>query len=235
MNLFYQKDFSHIQALTDDEAFHAAKVLRLREGDRLHITDGQGHLYEGIVQRLSPKRCELSVVATQKIAARPYQIEIAVAPTKNIDRLEWFIEKATEIGIADISLFYSEHSERRQVKLDRLEKIAVSAMKQSLQAYLPKVKEVGDLRQWLINHREDNTWQRFVAHLPTGALPPHLLQAATPQGHYRVLIGPEGDFSPSELILAQELGYQNVVLGNTRLRTETAALVACQILNILNY
>ncbi|MCU0340894.1 MAG: 16S rRNA (uracil(1498)-N(3))-methyltransferase [Spirosomaceae bacterium] len=235
MNLFYQKDFAHTHALTDDEAFHAAKVLRVREGDRLHVTDGQGNRFEGIVHQITPKRCALIHVTAQRAAPLSCQIEIALAPTKNIDRLEWFIEKATEMGISTVTLFYAEHSERRQVKLDRLEKIAISAMKQSLQAYLPVVQEVGDFKKWLLSQTTETALQRFIAHLPDGMPPPHLFQAATKQGRYRVLIGPEGDFSKDELQLAQELGYQNVVLGHTRLRTETAALVACQTLHILNY
>lgn len=231
MNLFYQPNFSELSALTDDEAFHAAKVLRLREGEAVQVTDGKGNWFDAIVKQSTPKRCEMSVVRETKQSPRPYHIEIALAPTKNLDRIEWFVEKATEMGIDRISFFYTKHSERRNMKLERLQKIAVSAMKQSLQAFLPEIVEVGDFEKYLpqIPHS-----QRFIAHLPEKQTPSHLLRAAKPQGNYIVLIGPEGDFTPNELIMAQELKFENVILGTTRLRTETAALVACHTLHTLN-
>jgi len=233
MHLFYQPDFEQSLALTDDEAFHAAKVLRLREGEQVRVTNGKGYWYNAIIKKNNPKRCELQLIHAEAVLPRSYRIEIAIAPTKNIDRVEWFVEKAVEIGIDSISFFYSEHSERRTIKLDRLQKIAVSAMKQSLQAYLPTINEVGDLRKWLHSLTPQHH-ERFIAHLPNGQQPAHLFKAATAQRSHLVLIGPEGDFSDNELKLAQELGFMNVVLGPTRLRTETAALTACQILNTLN-
>ncbi|MCA0234476.1 MAG: 16S rRNA (uracil(1498)-N(3))-methyltransferase [Bacteroidetes bacterium] len=233
MHLFFQPNFSSISALTDDEAFHAAKVLRLREGEVVQVTDGQGSWYDAQVRQSTPKRCDLQILKQTTYEPRPYSIEIALAPTKNIDRIEWFVEKATEMGIDKISFFYTKHSERRTIKLDRLQKIAVSAMKQSLQAYLPQLEEVGDFEKWLPKASE-TTAQKFIAHLPDDALPPHLLKSALPKQKYLVLIGPEGDFTTKEIELTQQLGFQMAVLGNTRLRTETAALVACQTLHLVN-
>jgi len=233
MHLFYQPNFSEISALTDDEAFHAAKVLRLREGESVRVTDGKGNWYDAIVQQTHPKRCDLQIVQQASYEPRPYSIEIALAPTKNLDRMEWFVEKATEIGIDKISFFYTKHSERRTMKLERLQKIAVSAMKQSLQAYLPEITEVGDFEKWILKSSE-LTFQKFIAHLPANQVPDHLLKKAIFGQNYMVLIGPEGDFTEAEIQLTQQNDFQMVTLGNTRLRTETAALVACHTLHAAN-
>ncbi len=238
MHLFYQPNFSEISALTDDEAFHAAKVLRLREGEAVQVTDGKGSWFEAKVRQTTPKRCDLQIVQQTSCQPRPYSIEIALAPTKNLDRIEWFVEKATEIGIDKISFFYTKHSERRTMKLERLQKIAVSAMKQSLQAYLPEITEVGDFEKWLLTLSKFGTLtklsQKFIAHLPDNQVPEHLLKKALPGQNYTVLIGPEGDFTEAEIQLTQQNDFQMVTLGNTRLRTETAALVACHTLHAAN-
>jgi 16S rRNA (uracil1498-N3)-methyltransferase len=232
MHLFYQPDFSEISALTDDEAFHAAKVLRLREGEAVRVTDGQGSWFDAVVKSSMPKRCDLTVIQRTVQTPRNYRIEIALAPTKNMDRIEWFVEKATEIGIDTISFFYTKHSERRNMKLERLHKIAVSAMKQSLQAYLPKIKEAGDFSKFVPGV---TTAQKFIAHLPEDRIPLHVIKKAPPGQAYTVLIGPEGDFTEAEIQLTQLHSFEMVTLGNTRLRTETAALVACQALHSVNY
>lgn len=233
MHLFYQPNFSEISALTDDEAFHAAKVLRLREGETVQVTNGKGSWYDAIVQQTHPKRCDLKIIQETKQSPRPFRIEIALAPTKNLDRIEWFVEKATEIGIDRISFFYTKHSERRTIKLERLQKIAVSAMKQSLQAYLPEIVEVGDFEKWILKSSKVAS-QKFIAHLPSDLVPEHLLKKALPTQSYTVLIGPEGDFTEAEIQLTQQQDFQMVTLGNTRLRTETAALVACHTLHVVN-
>ncbi|MFN8345117.1 MAG: 16S rRNA (uracil(1498)-N(3))-methyltransferase [Spirosomataceae bacterium] len=233
MHLFYQPDFSEISALTDDEAFHAAKVLRLREGEAVRVTDGKGSWFDAVVKQSHSKRCDLKIIRQTTQSPRPFRIEIALAPTKNLDRIEWFVEKATEIGIDKISFFYTKHSERRTLKLDRLQKIAVSAMKQSLQAYLPEIAEAGDFEKWMLTLSKLTT-QKFIAHLPDNQVPAHLLQKALPKQNYTVLIGPEGDFTEAEIQLTQLNDFQMVTLGNTRLRTETAALVACHTLHAAN-
>ncbi len=232
MHLFYQPNFAQISALIDDEAFHAAKVLRLREGEAVRVTDGQGSWFEAVVQNSTPKRCDLKVIQQTVQTPRNYCIEIALAPTKNLDRIEWFVEKATEIGIDTISFFYTKHSERRNMKMERMHKIAVSAMKQSLQAFLPEIKEVGDFSKYVSGV---TAAQKFIAHLPEDQIPLHVLKKAQPGQAYTVLIGPEGDFTEAEIQLTQLHGFEMVTLGNTRLRTETAALVACQALHSVNY
>ncbi|WP_428662484.1 16S rRNA (uracil(1498)-N(3))-methyltransferase [Runella sp.] len=232
MHLFYQPNFSELSALLDDEAFHAAKVLRLREGEAVRVTDGQGSWFDAIVQQNSPKRCDLKVTQQTRQTPKPFSIEIALAPTKNMDRIEWFVEKATEIGIDTISFFYTKHSERRNMKLERLHKIAVSAMKQSLQAFLPEIREVGDFTKYIPTV---TSTQKFIAHLPENRTPLHILKQAQPMQQYTVLIGPEGDFTEAEIQLTQQYDFEMATLGNTRLRTETAALVACQTLHSVNY
>jgi len=232
MHLFYQPNFLQLSALIDDEAFHAAKVLRLREGESVRVTDGKGSWFDTIVNQSTPKRCDLTILKQTTQLPRSYSIEIALAPTKNLDRMEWFVEKATEIGIDKISFFYTKHSERRTIKLDRLHKIAASAMKQSLQAYLPEIVEVGDFEKFLAS--TDPNKQKFIAHLPEQATPLHLYDAAKPAQDYTILIGPEGDFTAAEIQQTQSDGFQMVTLGSTRLRTETAALMACHTLHLAN-
>ena len=148
-----------------------------------------------------------------------------------MDRIEWFVEKAVEIGIERISFFFGQHSERRVLKLERLEKIAVAAMKQSLQSFLPRLDEAVSLSELLKTVDEP---QRFLAHLPANESPSPLGNVAMPGGRYAVLIGPEGDFSDKEIQQAMEAGFRMVTLGPNRLRTETAALTACQLLNFIN-
>jgi 16S rRNA (uracil1498-N3)-methyltransferase len=207
------------------------------------VTNGKGSWFEAVVQQGHPKRCDLKIILETKQDPRPFHIEIALAPTKNLDRIEWFVEKATEIGIDKISFFYTKHSERRTMKLERLQKIAVSAMKQSLQAYLPEIAEVGDFEKWILalskcGMPNDQTLtklsQKFIAHLPSDQVPEHLLKKALPGQNCTVLIGPEGDFTEAEIQLTQQNDFQMVTLGNTRLRTETAALVACHTLHTVN-
>ena len=231
MHLFFEPDFAIHQSLTEEEAFHATKVLRLKVGDEIKITDGKGYFYEGIFKEIHQKRCSIQVNQKAYIEPRPFSIEIVIAPTKNLDRMEWLVEKATEIGVDKISFVYTQRSERRVIKLDRLHKIAISAMKQSLQAYLPVILEVGDFKKYIPTIKSK---QKFIAHLPESETPKHLIHSALPNTSYTVLIGPEGDFTDDELKLAIEHSFEMVVLGKTRLRTETAALVACQALHFIN-
>ena len=229
MNLFYQPNFQETSALTDDEAFHAVKVLRVQVGELIRVTDGVGHWFEGSIEKANPKACVVRILHQETLPPRPYSIELIVAPTKNLDRMEWLVEKATEIGVNKFSFVYTAHSERRVMKLERLQKIAVSAMKQSLQAHLPALIEVSNFKEYLKNHQAS---QKFIAHLSDNSPPVHLFKAAKPQKSYAVLIGPEGDFSNEEIEIAVSNDFEMVTLGNTRLRTETAALVACQTLHI---
>jgi 16S rRNA (uracil1498-N3)-methyltransferase len=223
LHLFYQPNAPAATYLTDDDSRHAIRTLRLTVGSEIAITDGRGTRFSAIITQADAKRCEFRIKAQDFTPARSSAIRICVAPTKNLDRIEWFVEKAVEIGVERISFFFGQHSERRVLKLDRIEKIAVSAMKQSLQSWLPQLDEAVPFAQLLPTITDS---ARFIAHLPDGQTPPSLF-SITPVGQsITVLIGPEGDFSPNELQQAQSAGFQIVVLGKNRLRTETAALVA---------
>ncbi|WP_375445544.1 RsmE family RNA methyltransferase [uncultured Fibrella sp.] len=233
MHLFYQPTLTPADAaglLTDEDARHATRTLRLGVGDALSVTDGRGNRYDSVITK-ADKHCAFRVQTVIETPPRPFAVRICVAPTKNLDRIEWFIEKAVELGIERISFFVGQHSERRILKLERIEKIAVAAMKQSLQAWLPKLDEAIPFAKLVASVSES---QRFVAHLPENVPTQPLIRTATPTGQYAVLIGPEGDFSASELQQATQAGFQMVTLGPNRLRTETAALSACQALNFLN-
>ena len=234
MHLFYQPGVDSpvpVSHLTEDDSRHAVKTLRLGVGDSIAVTDGHGNRHAAVITQADARRCAYRITDTHMTLPRPFSVRICVAPTKNNDRIEWFVEKAVEIGVERISFFFGQHSERRVLKLERLEKIAVAAMKQSLQSYLPQLDEAVSFAELLKTVDES---QRFTAHLPTGNLPATLIETATAGSQYAVLIGPEGDFSDNEISQAVAAGFQLVTLGPNRLRTETAALTACQLLNFIN-
>ncbi|MBO0947402.1 RsmE family RNA methyltransferase [Fibrella forsythiae] len=233
MHLFYQPALTPADAaglLTDEDSRHATRTLRLGVGDTISVTDGRGNRFDCVITR-ADKQCAFRVVAILSTPPRLFSVRICVAPTKNLDRMEWFVEKAVELGIERISFFIGQHSERRVLKLERIEKIAVAAMKQSLQSWMPRLDEAVPLAQLIPSVSEN---QRFIAHLPENVPAEPLIRSAEPSGRYAVLIGPEGDFSASELQQATQAGFTMVTLGSNRLRTETAALSACQALNFLN-
>ncbi len=232
MHLFYQPDAPAISALAEDDSRHAVKTLRLGPGEEILVTNGQGKQFTGVITKADHRQCTFRITGEKTTPARPFSIRICVAPTKNLDRIEWFVEKAVELGIEQISFFFSQHSERRILKTERIEKIAVSAMKQSLQSWMPQVDEAVPFSRLLAAIPDEG--QRFIAHLPDNEVPEHLFRAARTNEVYTVLIGPEGDFSEPEIQQALQAGFRMAVLGPSRLRTETAALAACQILNLLN-
>ena len=231
MHLFYipgiQSD--RIQ-LSEEESKHALRVLRLSQGDIVGLIDGVGGFYEAEIVEAHAKKCLLKVISRkQKWSYRPYKIKIAVAPTKSLDRMEWFVEKATEIGIDEISFLLCERSERKSVNLDRLDKIIVSAMKQSVKAYKPIIMDIMPLKDYVKNITGTDT---YMAHLEEHRQ--LSLHQVVPSASCCVLIGPEGDFSSSEIQMAYAAGIKPVTLGSSRLRTETAALAACHTLNLLH-
>lgn len=232
MNLFYQPRIREgIYQLDADESRHCTRVLRKRAGDSIRLTDGRGFFYDAVIEDDSQRECRFRITTTHEVQPNPCTIHIAVAPTKNADRIEWFVEKATEFGIDRITLLSCQHSERTFIKTERLEKIALSAMKQSLKAYLPVITPLTPFPELVQSATEQH---RFIAHVDDSN-PLHLQDAARDRkGSYLVLIGPEGDFSPEELQLASSAGFLKVSLGKSRLRTETAALAACHILNLAN-
>jgi len=231
MQLFYIPDITGDSVTLDEtESKHAVKVLRMTEGTRVRIVDGKGGFYEAEINDAHPKRCRLSVLEVHKEPHRKnYRLHIAIAPTKNNARFEWFLEKATEIGIDEITPLFSEHSERKAVKTERFEKILVSAMKQSQKAFLPQLNALVSFHDFIQNNSEK---EKFIAHCNDGEKP-HLKNILKKEQNLLILIGPEGDFSPQEVATAKENGFREISLGNERLRTETAGIVACHIANLM--
>jgi 16S rRNA (uracil1498-N3)-methyltransferase len=231
MHLFYNTELNNdIIELSPQESRHCAKVLRLKPGDEVAFTDGNGMRCFAKLVSTGFGLATASVFRREIISPRPFQLHMAVAPTKNIDRYEWFIEKATECGVDEITPIVCAQSERTVVKHERLEKIMVAAMKQSQRAYLPKLNDAIKLDQFI---KQDFQGQSFIAHCDQkeGI---SLKVAYTPGQSATILIGPEGDFSTQEIKQALVSGFRAISLGNNRLRTETAALVSCVEVNFLN-
>lgn len=232
MQLFYQPNIQKGDLfLLEEESKHCIKVLRHQVGDSLHVVDGTGAMFLVRITDAHPKKTCFALIDHKRKEERPYRIHIAIAPTKQVDRIEWFVEKAVEIGIDEISFFFGRHSERKQLNLDRINKKAVAAMKQSLSYYLPSINLYQDLES-LVSHIPTQQ-HNYIAYVDFDN--PILLQhAAQPKQNTLVLIGPEGDFNEEELEMALEKGFIKVSLGANRLRTETAGIVACHTLHILN-
>lgn len=229
-HLFYAPGLPADSQLPADEAGHAVRVLRMKEGDELLATDGKGHFYECTITVASQKRVMLNIEHTTE---GPHywrgRIHLAVAPTKNMDRMEWLAEKATEIGLDQLTFLNCKNSERRVVKTERVERIVVSATKQSHKAWKPEVAEMTPLKTFIAQPRNG---EKFIAHCHEEYQGPFLADVAPHEGDATILIGPEGDFSIEEVETAIAAGYKPVSLGQSRLRTETAALAAVHILQI---
>lgn len=231
MQLFYSINISGGKIILDkEESRHAFKVLRAVQGDILHVTDGEGNLYEAELLEKSGKNCELKILEHKTEPEKSFYVHLAVAPTKNIGRFEWFLEKAVEIGVDEITPLVCEHSERRHIRTDRLDKILISAMKQSLKWSKPKLNDLIDLKTFIGISSDE---MRFIGYCST-EVTDHLFEKACKDGRSVVLIGPEGDFSEREVGLAMKSGFVPISLGSSRLRTETAAVVACHVLNLVN-
>lgn len=231
MHVFYTPDIAVDGELPEEEAGHCLRVLRLGVGDEVMLTDGKGFFYKAVITAATGKRCQVKVVET--IGQAPLwnsHLHLAMAPTKNMDRIEWFAEKATEIGFDELSFVNCRFSERKVIKTERIEKIVVSAVKQSLKARKPLVNELTDFGKFIQQKFEG---QKFIAHCYEGDKP-LLKDVLIPGKDAVVLIGPEGDFSPEEVQKAEAVGFQAISLGKSRLRTETAALVAVHIMNLFN-
>ena len=234
MQLFYAADFTAPEyILSEEESRHAVKVLRLVEGDTLHITDGKGNLYRCEVVSAHQKHTLVRAVEHfEEFEKLPYNLTMAVAPTKNIDRYEWFLEKATEIGVAEFVPIVSEHSERKVIKHDREEKVITAAVKQSLKAYHPVLAELTSFEDVVC---KSSAHRKFIAHCGEAIKDKKYLASTLRKGEdVLILIGPEGDFSPEEVRLAVENGFEEITLGTQRFRTETAAVVAVDMVSIVN-
>lgn len=230
MELLVDPDFTSAGHLCADESQHCVKVMRHREGDRVVVTDGHGVRYDCVLTKADPRGCELRVEQETEVEAPRHTLRMAVAPTKNIDRFEWFVEKAVEIGVSRITPIETEHSERTRVRVDRLQRIVVAAAKQSLKYRLPQIDDVTPIGEILTPDVAD---QRFILHC-ANTPKEHLFNAAKAGVSTIVLIGPEGDFSAKEVETALSNGYQECTLGPERLRTETAAMVATNIITLRN-
>lgn len=229
MHVFYTPDIQTHPELPEEEAQHCIRVLRLNSGDEITLTDGKGNFYRAEITAATNKRCLVKVIET--IPQAPLwqgHLHIAMAPTKNMDRNEWFAEKATEVGIDELTFLNCRFSERKVIKTERIEKILISAIKQSLKARLPKLNGMVDFDKFIA---QDFSGQKFIAHCYEGEKP-LLKQILKPGEDALVLIGPEGDFSEEEVKRAIEKGFQPISLGKSRLRTETAALIASVLINV---
>lgn len=233
MQLFYNPNISPEDSsfhFEKEESRHIVKVLRKKIGDRLHITNGKGGLFEAELTIASTKQCTVNITSKSLQDKRNYRLHLAVAPTKMNDRYELFLEKATEIGIETITPIICDHSERKVVKTERFEKIIQSAMKQSLQSYLPELKDQISFKDFIANVKST---QKFIAHCEEMDRK-SLKSQLRPNENCLILIGPEGDFSLKEIEIAMQHGFIPVTLGNTRLRTETAAIAACHSVAFIN-
>ena len=231
MHVFYTPDIQAHAELPEEEAAHAVRVLRLQAGDEVMLTDGKGCFYRAEISTATNKRCLVNILETLPQAPLwKGHLHIAMAPTKNMDRIEWFVEKATEIGFDELSFLNCRFSERKVIKTERIEKIVVSAIKQSLKARKPVVNEMVDFGRFM---QREFAGQKFIAHCYEGEKP-LLKDVLQPGEDAVVLIGPEGDFSREEVEKAEAMGFRSISLGKSRLRTETAALVAVHTMNLFN-
>jgi 16S rRNA (uracil1498-N3)-methyltransferase len=233
MQLFYAPDINEdVYYLSEEETFHCTRVLRLKAGNSIHLTDGMGKLFTAVIENTDRKGAMLKIVqATSDFGKKNFRLHIAIAPTKNIDRFEWFLEKATEIGIDEITPLICENSERVIIKPERLEKIIISAMKQSLKTFKPSIHPIVRINQFI--EQNIDGLQNYIATCD-GDNRQLLKNICQPEKKTMVLVGPEGDFSSDEVHLALKAGFVPVSLGTSRLRTETAGIVACHTINLIN-
>ncbi len=234
MQLFFTTDIRGNLAYFDEtESRHLTQVLRRKEGDSVQFTDGQGQLFLGEIIEVGKRNCVVAIKeTTTNFEARPFRLHMAIAPTKNMDRFEWFLEKATEIGIDEITPLICKRSERTVVKTERLKGVLASAMKQSLKAYLPKMNEAVDFQQFMKQTFAEGE-QKFIAYCNDAERRPLSIKYEKSK-NVVLLIGPEGDFTEAEVASAFKKNFVGVSLGNSRLRTETAGVVACHTVNLLN-
>lgn len=233
MQLFYNPAISSEDKeviFPKDESKHIVKVLRKQEGDNLNITNGKGFLFSAEIIEANHNKCKAKITAVEQERDKKYHIHLAVAPTKMNDRFETFLEKATEIGLDKITPIICDHSERKVVKINRFERVLQSAMKQSLHYSIPEISEAISFQEFI---QQEQNEQKFIAHCEENEKK-SLQKELEPGKNYTILIGPEGDFSSEEIKSAIKAGFIPVTLGNTRLRTETAAIVAAHTAALIN-
>jgi 16S rRNA (uracil1498-N3)-methyltransferase len=234
VHIFYSAHIHDNKALlSPEESTHCIRVLRLGKGDKVQLIDGRGGWYNAVITMPDVKQCSLDILnAINHNRNRSFSLHIAIAPTKNTDRFEWFVEKAVEIGIDVITPLLCQRSERRTLKTDRLHKLIISTMKQAMVPYLPVLHELTEFDTF-IGSLPGSPYNHFIAHCEDNEKK-RLLDEASPHTNAVVLVGPEGDFTPGEIDLAIAQGFIPVTLGPNRLRTETAGIVACHTLNLMN-
>lgn len=226
MQLFFNPNIDETTqsfSFDKEESRHIIKVLRKKDSDILHVTNGSGLLFETQITLASDNKCIVEVLSITNAEKPKFHLHLAVAPTKMNDRFEWFLEKATEIGIQEITPIFCDRSERKVINKDRFEKIILSAMKQCNETFLPKLNEAISFKEFI---KKQQNGLQLIAHCEETDKK-SLKEVLKPNNDVTILIGPEGDFSEKEITLALENNYKPVTLGNTRLRTETAAIVAC--------
>ena len=232
MHLFYTPDVSSkYYVLNEGESKHCIRVLRLTIDDEIYLLDGKGGFYKSKIIDNHPKKCKVEIIdKTSDFGKLNYYLHIAIAPTKSMDRLEWFVEKATEIGVSEITPIICANSERKILKIERLRKILIAAVKQSLTAFVPILNEPISYKDFMLKPSDN---EKYIAHCVDNNKQ-LFKNIYTPNKDALVLIGPEGDFNDEEISLAMSNGYKEISLGTSRLRTETAGIVACNVVNILN-
>ena len=235
---FFAPEIEATGMLPPDESRHCSKVLRHRVGDEIQVIDGKGRRFTCVILDPDPRATQVEIVSSEQLPQHwGVNITLAVAPTKNMDRMEWLVEKAVEIGVNRFVPLLCEHSERKVVKTERLMNIAVSAMKQSLKTTLPEILPLTPIKDFLNENSgsEDSAAQKFMGYCDAAYPRKSLIQEYQPGKNVILMIGPEGDFSPEEVRKAVEAGFLPVTFGDSRLRTETAALVALDAIHFLNY
>ncbi|MEP1032826.1 16S rRNA (uracil(1498)-N(3))-methyltransferase [Ekhidna sp.] len=230
MTIFYKKFIQDGgNTLSEEESKHCAQVLRHQQGDEILIFDGNGGKHQAILTHVSKKSCAFDIIDSNFTPQKKFHIHLAIAPTKNADRMEWLVEKLSEIGVDEVTFIQTKHSERKKLRLDRLEKKAISAMKQSGNPFLLHLNELTQLDAFLTNA---DAKIKLIAHVDDSHQ--YIFEALNPNQTVTILIGPEGDFSLEEVDQAKANGFMAVSLGENTLRTETAGFVACCISNAVN-
>lgn len=232
MQVFYFSDAQlGLNYMPEEESKHMVKVLRMRQNEAVYVIDGKGNLYEGHISGLHPRQCEIELTKINPaFEQRNYHLHMAISPLKNMDRFEWFVEKAVEIGVDEITPLLCHRTERDRINMERLDRIVESAMKQSLKAYKPGMNALTRFSSFITEPYEG---KKLIAHCTT-LDKAYILSQLTRRERVLILIGPEGDFTEEEVTLAFNNGFQGIDLGKSRLRTETAGLAACLAVSLVN-
>lgn len=231
MQLFYEEEITTNGGYLDPtESTHCIKALRHKAGDEILIINGKGQIFKALIKDANPKKCRVEIVSQETQPPSSVECHIAIAPTKNMERTEWFVEKSTELGIETITPIVCRNSERKTIKPERLGKVVISAIKQSGSLWRPLINELSDFDSFIGQQFKGD---KFIAHCHSGN-EPHLKDLVERGNNTLVLIGPEGDFTIEEVKRAEAMGFKAISLGPKRLRTETAALAACHIIRLEN-